>query len=603
MTAATHRDRPSQATPADAPLDPGWERDGPLVNTRLGDLIAGLDTIGSFAIPYARLPRRLSTYAAEFPSWTDVADQTPHALLARPKLGAAAIRALILAGRRAVQIRRDTVAAGRVGAPAAVTRMVEQLDDVDQVMLSMLYWAPEPASHRDVAERLGVHQVSISRNLPRARLRLAEMLADPAHHEVVEHADELRRRLGPYVPTEVVRVELRRLGFDPSSVAAEALLYVSGPYPRRGGWQENAAIPGGGGALVADTVDAVFSEGPAPCTDELLRALHAVGMPTGVALTYLEQCSLRRFGDLWVRWQHPTTAGMVEAALHVLGAPATAEAIFDTLGPEAGSVDNVNRVLTLKDRFQRVTRRTWGLRAWDVDEYVNIAHAIGERIDAHGGAVSVTEVTAELLAKYRDITASSIRTNLSTLVFVTKDGVVRRRTAADGWPPVPPLRTVRGAFRNGDDEIRVALPVTAELLRGSGQALHKSVATAAGVSPGQHRTFTGPHGEVTLSWSLSSTHGTNLGSLRVLASAVSATLGDTLVVALRPREGAVNVTRVGPEDDGLPRLRRLLGRPVHNPAAALASALQCRRAEIDAVLRGRGDAALADVVGTLTGDV
>ena len=164
---------------------------------------------------------------------------------------------------------------------------------------------------------------------------------------------------------------------------------------------------------------------------------------------------------------------------------------------------------------------------------------------------------------------------------------------------MPPLRTVRGAFRNSDDEIRVALPVTSELLRGSGQALHKSVATAAGVSPGQHRTFTGPHGEVTLSWSLSSTHGTNLGSLRVLASAVSATLGDTLVVALRPREGTVSVTRLGPEEDGLPRLRRLLGRPVRNPAAALASALQCRRAEIDAVLRGRGDAALADLMGPL----
>jgi hypothetical protein len=81
-----------------APLNPGWERDDPVVNARLSDLIVGLDTIESFAIPYARLPRKLSTYAADFPTWADVAEQTPHALLTRPKLGVAAVRAIILAG-------------------------------------------------------------------------------------------------------------------------------------------------------------------------------------------------------------------------------------------------------------------------------------------------------------------------------------------------------------------------------------------------------------------------------------------------------------------------------------------------------------------------
>ena len=60
MTAATHRHPPPPATVADAPLKPGWERDGQLVVARLSELIAGVDTIGSFAIPYARLPRRLS---------------------------------------------------------------------------------------------------------------------------------------------------------------------------------------------------------------------------------------------------------------------------------------------------------------------------------------------------------------------------------------------------------------------------------------------------------------------------------------------------------------------------------------------------------------
>jgi hypothetical protein len=44
---------------------------------QLRDLVPGLDSIGSFAIPFARLPRRLG-------AWADVASQTPQALLIRP---------------------------------------------------------------------------------------------------------------------------------------------------------------------------------------------------------------------------------------------------------------------------------------------------------------------------------------------------------------------------------------------------------------------------------------------------------------------------------------------------------------------------------------
>ena len=108
----------------------------------------------------------------------------------------------------------------------------------------------------------------------------------------------------------------------------------------------------------------------------------------------------------------------------------------------------------------------------------------GRRRAARGGTATVSEVTADLLASYPDISETSIRTNLSTLRFITKGGVVWRRTKADGWPPVPPLRAVRGAFHNGMNVIRVAIPVTSELLRGSGQALHPAVAAAAATHAG-----------------------------------------------------------------------------------------------------------------------
>ena len=106
------------------------------------------------------------------------------------------------------------------------------------------------------------------------------------------------------------------------------------------------------------------------------------------------------------------------------------------------------------------TRSTWGLRAWAIAEYAGIAHAIGERIDAGGDQATVKEVMSDLRARYPDITESSIRSYASTLEFITKRGVVRRRTKTDAWPTVAPLNTIRGAFRNGASQIRVAIPVT-----------------------------------------------------------------------------------------------------------------------------------------------
>jgi hypothetical protein len=96
-------------------MGPNWWRTEAILAARLRDLVAGLDSIGAFTIPYARLPRRLATYADEFPRWADVADQTPQALLLRPKLGASAVEALIEAARDAVRINQDAIAAGKVG--------------------------------------------------------------------------------------------------------------------------------------------------------------------------------------------------------------------------------------------------------------------------------------------------------------------------------------------------------------------------------------------------------------------------------------------------------------------------------------------------------
>lgn len=253
--------------------------------------------------------------------------------------------------------------------------------------------------------------------------------------------------------------------------------------------------------------------------------------------------------------------------------------------------------LSEDDRFVRASRRAWGLRSWEIPEYAGIAHAIGARIDAAGGTAKVTDAFEDLLTAYPDIAETSIKTYLSTLEFIVTAGVVRRRTPDDEWPEVAPLNTVRGAFRHEANEIQLLVSVDSELLRGSGQVIHPAVATAVGVNPAQRRTFTNPASDVTVFWTLSSTSGANIGSLRAHAVAVEATTADTLMLSFKLHDSSLEVSRVSPQD-GAPRwVEQLLGRPVDDPVTALAPSLQCQPSEVTTVLRGRGDHDLAAMLG------
>jgi hypothetical protein len=170
-----------------------------------------------------------------------------------------------------------------------------------------------------------------------------------------------------------------------------------------------------------------------------------------------------------VRWADSAVA-KAEAVLHLRGNPATAEDIFEVIGDEGTSLRAIQGALYGDDRFARASRQSWGLRVWGIEEYTGIFSEIGARIDACGGKVAVESLIADLLSRFPDVAESSIRAYLGTLAFVTEAGVVRRRVDTDQWPPPAPLKTARGAFRNGDNEIRLALKVTPDLLRGSGHA-------------------------------------------------------------------------------------------------------------------------------------
>ena len=591
------------AVPKDAGipvLSENWSHDPTVLDTRLRDLVPSLHTVSSVAIPYARLPRRLSTHAEKFPRWGDVANQTPQSLLNLSKVGEAAVAALVENAAEAVWVARHVRSTGPMGIGPAVAFMLSRLDDYDQVLLARGTCALRPATYREMADELGVDAASVGRNAPRAEARLRELLADPAHREVHEHAEALRGRLGHLTTQVELDVDLSRAGLEPGGTVAELLLYLAGPYALRGSWIEVLTPHGGHGHdTIRAAVDDLLAEHPAPTTHQLIDTLLAQGMSAGLAISYLRECtSLRCFGDVWVPWAEAGLGNRAEAALHVLGVPATFETV-DRVLRSLGVTDisSLSRVMSVDERFARASRFTWALRAWGLPEYTGVSDAIGQRIDAAEGRAKTGEVIRDLLASIPDITESSIRSYMSTLTFIIEDGLIRRRTEADPWPPVQPFHTTRGGYRNGRNEVRVVLPVNHDLLRGSGQSIPSPVAHAVGVTPGQRTTFTGPTGELTLYWDLTTTSGALIGSLRAQAGALDAVDGDDLILALRPSDASFEVIKASQDDTPSVRLRKLLGRSPKDPVTALAASLECPPHLVSTTLERRGEQSLLELIG------
>ncbi|HYZ69147.1 MAG TPA: hypothetical protein VE666_15325 [Mycobacterium sp.] len=414
------------------------------VHTPLGELITGLEDVAALAIPYTRLPTRArNAYAADFARWSDIAGQSVHSLLSRPWAGESTVRAMLAAAQDAVANHRAAATGQRVGPAAAVRRLLEELDQRERVMVSARLWAPRPLTQPAVAQRLGVATAWVNRNQPRAVAKFAELLADPIHREVGEHAAELGRRLGPYAPADVVVTELGRLDIDPAGEAARVLLHVAGPYVRQGEWYENTTT--GGAQSAAAAADAVFDRCPAPSTQTLLDGLTAAGMPLDAAAGYLRsRTDWRRFGDVWVRWGD-SAGSKAEAVLHVRGAPATPQDIFAAIGAGPTTLKAVREALYAEQRFVRASRLTWGLRVWGIEEYAGISEEMAARIDASGGTMRIDELIAALRSRFPGVAESSIRTHLSgSLAFITEGDTVRRRTDGDDWPPAPSLYTAQG---------------------------------------------------------------------------------------------------------------------------------------------------------------
>lgn len=561
-----------------------------------GSEVAGLEEIGSIPIPYARLPgRAASTYRPHYTYWADLTDEPMEDLMALRGAGERTLRATVAAAIETVAAHRAGRSRRRRSALTAARILLDRLDPVDRTMLTRLVFPidPVPREHAAlIADELGVDPTWFERHRPRAKRRFAEMLAEPAHGDVLRRADALRTALGPYTPGHRVSDHLRELRLDPGGAEAQMYLYIAGPYAPRGDWHENRALDGERAMLAI--VTRAFEKSPVQTDGTLTSSLVKAGMPAVVVPTFLATYfNLRHLNGVCVQWG-PTSREQTEAILRAMGKPMTGKDIHALTDIRPLTLDTLMRNLSTDERFVRASRKTWALRAWGIDEYQGVVDEIGRRIDAAGGRVRTADVVADILATVPDVAESTVRVYLASLEFIVENGTVRRRHDSDPLPAQPHWNTARGTFQRGNT-IRLALPVTKEMLRGSGVSILAPAAAGVGVQPGQERIFGSTAGDVAMVWPMRSTNGPRVSTVRALAKSHGAQIGDTLVLIFDTAKDTLTARHIPADTTGELLLEHLLGLK-RVTLRSLARSLDCPPADVLELLNRRGDTALADVV-------
>lgn len=321
-------------------------------------------------------------------------------------------------------------------------------------------------------------QLRLSRERVRQlRVRAAERVraaADAGPESVAGLSAEVRARLGVVVPAAHAGALLAALGAGPLAAApGQLVLWLAGPYwPVRGldGWL--ATEPDD---LVASTKHLLSEDGGARLAQQVRDELATLGVVEGHRDGWLAACGAVLVDDMVV-----STAGapgdVIERLLFAAGAPLTATELGSLL---PGGSDNAAATLRRDARFVRSDERAEAFE----------------------------------LAEWRAETAPT-----------PPLGGSRREPAAKPDEPASGLPSIDGRYW-------LRLAVDEAVLAGRSQPAPAELAHAVGVAPDHRRTFAGRYGPISL---VNDDDGPLLASLRPIALACGATVGDTLLLGFSP---------------------------------------------------------------------
>jgi hypothetical protein len=336
----------------------------------------------------------------------------------------------------------------------------------------------------------------------------------------------------------------------------DLLVHLAGPYVHRGGlWASEAA---------SDQLDLsaarIRSLGHGDRADEIVAAIARM---TG-ADEHMDMLQgvlgVRRLDGHFYGWWG-TQTDKAYTVLKAADRPMEFFEVHEGVGLEASPRSLAQR-LREDHRFMRRGKDTYGLREWGGEEYSGILDELEQAIERAGGRAELDELVDRFTVDF-DVSANSVRSYATDRRFVRHpDGSIAMR-GADDPEELPtaarPLGETAGAFLL-DGVWNLRIPVDADVLRGSGRGIRRSIAVAAGLEPDLVLGFTFDDGvEVTFSWRGSQPA---IGSVRGIAIAHACVMGDLLFLPLvgpEPRSTRMLEGRVRHAESGSRRLAAEMG--------------------------------------------
>lgn len=464
-----------------------------------------------------------------------------------------------------------------------------------------------PPTLESVALGLGVTRERVRQIQRRCVVRLERWAMGPGGPLVAAHVVELSGRLGTVARlTDLIEAHPRHRepipvlgGRVPLWAVVAALL----PHRIGDGWLTVDA-PAIAQTRTRQRLQALCAQGAVPWS-AIEEAVRAGGVFPGASAAWLERIpQVRRFGARGV-WWGPTVNDKAEAVLALEGTSLTLERIVELVGDDY-AVSSVGNQLQSDERFMRTDRHLYGLRRWDVEEYLGIRDMIELEVRRNGGELRVEDAVASLTGRF-DVSESSVRAYAAGPNFERhRPGWVRMAPSGPGIAPVAyrPRRAVshtQRCFRHDDGQWWYRVDVREMHLRGCGFPVPNAFAAHAGMAPGSRVVLAHDEGEVRVTWRSQPC----VGSLRSLMFAFGVRVGDHVFVSMDEGRLSARLTRAAtPGLSCARRALRLVGAgdrvPEEEAAAFVAQALGLARgAPLAAILARLSQRRDHDVAGLL----
>lgn len=185
--------------------------------------------------------------------------------------------------------------------------------------------------------------------------------------------------------------------------------------------------------------------------------------------------------------------------LQITGAPQTMESIFNfcsSYGPT--NMRSLRNAVAANPEIMRLTDPEWGLSVWGMERFTTVLDAIEDFITQHG-ETPIEILILKLVDKYKVNPNSVVMYTQMHPRFIDMNGKVRLRTADEPIDPGISISYTHSCIRSANSWIW-RIQVDKEVLRGSGIAVPRGIASIMKLGPNAVKTFATEDGPMTFRW-------------------------------------------------------------------------------------------------------